>query len=58
MLAVEEDPKEFVNSQDDMCGDQKSGTPRCAVAVLLTDLVENIEGMLQFVFNFIIDGIT
>ena len=57
MLAIEEDPKEFVRAQDDICGEQKSGTPKCAVAILLSDLVENVDGFLQFVFNFVIDAV-
>lgn len=56
-MLIEEDCKEFVQEQDDICGDQKSGTPRTAVAKLLGELLDNVEGFIQFVFNFCIDGI-
>jgi len=56
-MLIEEDCKEFVNEQDDICGDQKSGTPRTAVAKLLGELVDNVEGFIQFVFNFCLDAI-
>lgn len=58
LLALEEDPKEFFAEQDDLCGDQKSGTPRCAIAKLLCEMVDRVEGFLQFVFNFVVDGVT
>ena len=57
MQALEEDPKEFFAEQDDVCGDQKSSTPRCAIAKLLCEMVDRVEGFMQFVFNFVIDGI-
>ena len=54
---MKDDPKEFVSEQDDICGEQKSGTIKCNVAQLLNGLTENVEGMLQFVANFAFDVI-
>jgi chemotaxis signal transduction protein len=56
-MLIEEDPKEFVQEQDDLCGDQKSGTTRCAVAKFLESMIDNVEGLMQFVFNFVVDGV-
>jgi hypothetical protein len=35
----------------------KSGTARCAVARLLSEMTDHVEGFFHFVFNFVIDGV-
>eukprot|EP00350_Pseudokeronopsis_sp_OXSARD2_P011346 CAMPEP_0170566970 /NCGR_PEP_ID=MMETSP0211-20121228/80182_1 /TAXON_ID=311385 /ORGANISM="Pseudokeronopsis sp., Strain OXSARD2" /LENGTH=104 /DNA_ID=CAMNT_0010888297 /DNA_START=388 /DNA_END=702 /DNA_ORIENTATION=- len=49
---IEDDPKEFINFQIDVCSKQKSKTYKTQAGKLLEHLVDNMEGMISFVTQF------
>ena len=54
---IEEDPKEFVQLIEDVCGDQKSQTIKVQTAKLLSDLCEYVDSLYPFVISFTLDTI-
>ena len=51
---LETEPKEFVNYGQDICQKQKSRTYKSQAAKLFENLVDNIDGMLTFSFDLLL----